>query len=99
VVQAERRWLAAESGLFSDRPHLRLDQAFWLDAQQIAAGRHWIVDAASGEVSLYGWCMQAYAEEAHADLLREAGLEIEARYESLTGVQDDAGFPVLVAKA
>jgi SAM-dependent methyltransferase len=96
-ASAERRWLAAESGLFSNKPHLRLDQAYWLEAQATAAGRHWIVDATSGEVSLYGWCMQAYTESAYADLLRDAGLQIEARYESLIGMQDGAGFPVLVA--
>jgi SAM-dependent methyltransferase len=47
------RWSAVQKGLFSDQPHLRCDQAFWHPATRHAAGRHWIVDAATGEVSLY----------------------------------------------
>ena len=91
------RWSVVQSGLFSDRPHLRCDQAFWLEESQHAAGRHWIVDAESGEVSLYGWTQKAYKDVEYEALLARNGLRVVARHPSLTGEQDDAGFPVYVA--
>jgi SAM-dependent methyltransferase len=91
------RWSVVQSGLFSDQPHLRCDQSFWLEATQHAAGRHWIVDAATGEVSLYGWTQKAYTDAEYEALLARNGLRVEARHPSLTGAADGAGFPVYVA--
>jgi hypothetical protein len=91
------RWSVVQSGLFSDQPHLRCDQSFWLPATQHAAGRHWIVDAATGEVSMYGWTQKAYADAEYEALLARNGLRIEALHPSLTGAPDEAGFPAYVA--
>jgi hypothetical protein len=91
------RWSVVQSGLFSDQPHLRCDQAFWLEDTQHAAGRHWIVDAATSEVSLYGWTQRAYTDADYEALLARNGLRIEDRYLSLTGAADKAGFPVYIA--
>jgi SAM-dependent methyltransferase len=91
------RWSVVQSGLFSDRPHLRCDQAFWVEDSQHAAGRHWIVDAETGEVSLYGWTQKAYTDAEYEAVLVRNGLRVKARYPGLTGKQDDAGFPVYVA--
>jgi SAM-dependent methyltransferase len=91
------RWSVVQSGLFSDQPHLRCDQSFWLEESQHAVGRHWIVDAATSEVGLYGWTQKAYSNAEYEALCARNGLRIEARYPSLTGKQDDAGFPVFVA--
>lgn len=91
------RWQAAETGLFIDAPHVRLDQSFWLEATAHAVGRHWIVNAATAEVSMYGWSMRAYTDEEYRILLAEAGLELIARYENLTGTDDPSEFPVLIA--
>jgi SAM-dependent methyltransferase len=91
------RWSVVQSGLFSDQPHLRCDQSFWLEATQHAAGRHWIVDAATGETTLYGWTQKAYADGEYEALLTRNGLRIAARHPSLTGAPDEAGFPAYVA--
>jgi SAM-dependent methyltransferase len=91
------RWSVVQSGLFSERPHVRCDQAFWLEDSQHAAGRHWIVDAETGEVKLYGWTQKAYSDAEYEVLFLRNGLRLEARHPSLTGNQDDAGFPVYVA--
>ena len=91
------RWSVVQSGLFSERPHLRCDQAFWLEESQHAAGRHWIVDAATSEVSLYGWTQKAYTDAEYEVLFDRNGLRVDARYPSLTGVADEGGFPVYVA--
>jgi SAM-dependent methyltransferase len=94
--QAAPRWQVVPSGLFSDEPHLRCDQGFWSEAGSIASGRHWIVDAASSEVTMYGWSMLAYDDAAYESLLADAGLRIEARFDSLTGDPDAGDFPVLL---
>jgi SAM-dependent methyltransferase len=94
---APARWSAVESGRFSDKPHLRLEQSFWLADSAHAAGRHWIVDAATGETTLYGWTMRAYTDKEYETLLAEAGLKLLARYENLTGTDEASEFPVLLA--
>jgi SAM-dependent methyltransferase len=97
--EAAPAWSAAEAGLFSERPHLRLDESFWLDAEGCAAGRHWLIDAETAEVTLYGWSMLAYTEEGYRSLLGEAGLSLQATYPSLSGEEDGKGFPVLLVRA
>jgi SAM-dependent methyltransferase len=94
---APPKWSVVQSGLFSDGPHLRCDQSFWLEDFGGAAGRHWIIDAATSEVTRYGWTMLAYDDAAYESLLIDAGLRLIARYDSLTGEADGAGFPVLLA--
>jgi hypothetical protein len=61
--------------------------------------RHWIVDASSGEVTLYFWSMLSYDDAGYEALLADAGLRIEARFDSLTGEPDVGDFPVLLARA
>jgi SAM-dependent methyltransferase len=92
------RWSAVESGLFSERPHLRLEQNFWLEESAHAVGRHWIVNAATGETTKYGWTMRAYTDAEYEGLLAEAGLKLIARYANLTGTEEASDFPVLLAQ-
>ncbi len=96
--KAPPRWMAVETGLFSEQPHLRLDQQFWLDDSHHAVGRHWVIDAATGETTKYGWSMRAYTEAEYEALLTEAGLKLIARYENLTGTDEASEFPVLLAE-
>lgn len=95
--EAAPKWSVVQSGLFSDAPHLRCDQAFWSEQGHVASGRHWLVDAGTSEVTLYGWSMLAYDDAAYDALLADAGLHIEARFDSLTGAPDAGDFPVLLA--
>src|SRR5512146_1323769 len=95
---APPRWSVVQSGLFADAPHLRCDQSFWLEAERLAAGRHWIIDATTSDVTRYGWTMLAYDDAGYEALLADAGLRLTARYDSLTGEADGAGFPVLLTE-
>ncbi len=92
------RWTAHESAVFSDSPHLRLDQQFWLEDSAHAVGRHWIVDAATGVTTKYGWTMRAYTDAEYEALLAEGGLKLIARYANLTGTDEVSDFPVLLAE-
>ena len=94
---APPRWTAVETGLFSDNPHLRLDQSFWLEDSAHASGRHWVIDATSAEVTKYGWSMRAYTNAEYEALLTEAGLNLLNRYANLTGTDEASEFPVLLA--
>lgn len=66
-------WHTAESGLFSEKPHLYLEEHFWNEERAVAMTRYFIVDAASGDVSEYSALMQAYSERQYDELLAGAG--------------------------
>jgi len=95
--EANPKWSVVQSGLFSEMPHVRCDESFWSEQGSVASGRHWIIDADSNEVTLYGWSMLAYDDAAYDTLLAEAGLRLEQRFVSLTGEPDAGDFPVLLA--
>ncbi len=71
-------WYSAESGLFSDRPHLYLEERHWDGASETCTTRYYIVDAATAEVTRYAGSMQAYSDEQYRSLLAGHGFgEIE----------------------
>jgi SAM-dependent methyltransferase len=94
-----QRWLPAASGLFSDAPHLRLDESRWdADAAQ-AVALNWIIDTETRLVERYATRTQAYTDDDYAKLLRHAGLSSELRtYPSLTGDGTDPVYLVLTAR-
>ncbi len=93
-------WSAHPEGLFSDRPHLLLHEAFWDEASQVATDRYFVIDAESGAVQRHAASQRAYSDAALQDLLRSAG------FAAVTPVEDwDAGrsfsdsfFAVIAAK-
>jgi hypothetical protein len=66
-------WRAEEAGLFSDRPHVRLDEHFWDEESATATTRYYIIDEASGDVARHAQTFQGYADDEYRALLREAG--------------------------
>ncbi|HJN93828.1 MAG TPA: class I SAM-dependent methyltransferase [Dehalococcoidia bacterium] len=83
--EAPPAWSSAAQGLFSDDPHLRLDEAFWDAKLDIATQRYYIVDAASGRVQRHAASMQAYSDAQYAELLVETGFTVDATHGMLTG--------------
>ena len=56
-------WYSAPSGLFSDTPHLVLQENFW-DAEEAASTtRFLVIDAQTASVSGYALSNEAYTEE------------------------------------
>lgn len=82
-------WDSAERGLFSDRPHLRLDEHSWDPHTKTATVRYFIVDAATGDVSSYAQTFQAYSRAEYRSLLTHWGFRNVEFVPSLTG--DTAG--------
>jgi SAM-dependent methyltransferase len=67
-------WQANEKGLFSDRPHLYLQEHFWDEPSASQTTRHLIIDAENADVQEFGTSMKAYTDEQYRKLFEKAGL-------------------------
>ena len=83
------RWYSAEKGLFSEQPHLYLEENFWDTTDQVAIQRYYIIDAATGEVAHHAASTQAYTNEAYRSLLSAGGFGRFRFFSSLGGSADD----------
>jgi SAM-dependent methyltransferase len=83
-------WYSAEKGLFSDEPHLFLQENFWDAKNKAAIQRYYVIDAATGGVTFNSSTMQAYTNEDYRLLLAECGFTDAVFYPSLGG---SAGSP------
>ncbi len=78
-------WHSAERGLFSDEPHLCLQESFWDEEKRVAVERYYVIDAATGEVTRHASSTQAYTDDEYRSLLAECGFCEEVIYPSLGG--------------
>jgi SAM-dependent methyltransferase len=97
IGTAAPTWRSAESGLFSDRPHLRLEEAFWDGSRQVATERYLIIDARTGDVTRYAQSIQSYSDAEYHAMLADAGFSLDGIFPSLTGVDNGGDFYALVA--
>lgn len=67
-------WQSFEKGLFSDKPHLCLEEHFWNDARHAAMSRYFVIDAESSASTEYSSQMQAYSDKEYEALFHAAGL-------------------------
>jgi SAM-dependent methyltransferase len=93
-------WYAAPGGLWSDRPHLCLQDNAWDAEQKAAVERYTIVDAETGAITQYAMTTQAASEEEVGALLTRCGLEQITFYPSLLGHADPnhEGFYAVLAQ-
>jgi SAM-dependent methyltransferase len=89
-------WHAAESGFFSDAPHLWLEESSWDPKTSTAAQRFFVIDAATGEVTQHGQTIQAYSNEEYQRLLAACGFPTTRLYATL-GNTDGAFHESLMA--
>jgi SAM-dependent methyltransferase len=96
-----RSWYSADCALFSDRPHLLLEENFWHADVHVATTRFLLVDAATGEVTTHAASYQAYTQEEYRSVLKECGFHEVRFHASLTGQADQSSpeYLVLVARA
>jgi len=81
-------WFTSEGGLFSPNPHLVLTENFWDEEQSAATIRHYVVEAATGNVIRYAQSMQAYTDDDYRKLLADVGFTAIQFFPSLTGIPD-----------
>jgi SAM-dependent methyltransferase len=84
-------WYSAEQSLFSDRPHVLLQEHMWRPDTSAAAIRYSIVDAESADVQTFVEGRQAYTEGEYLALLTEAGFTDIEVLPSLPGAPDGPG--------
>ncbi len=92
-------WYSADRYLFSDRPHLCLQEQAWDADTSSATIRYFIVDAATRDVSRYAGSYQAYTDDEYRALLEECGFAEIEFFPSLTGAKDEAERDLMVIVA
>lgn len=68
-------WFSASSSLFSDQPHVYLEEHFWDDALHATTFRYYVIDAASGQVTQCSSSSKAYTDEEFTAQLEQSGFE------------------------
>lgn len=81
-------WYSAEQSLFSERPHVLLQEHLWRPDTSTAAIRYSILDAAEGDVRTFVEGRQAYTEDEYRRLLADAGFGDIEVLPSLPGTPD-----------
>ena len=94
--QRPQTWYATQRGLFSDLPHICLQQQRW-DAKSCTATIRYAILNANGGVSVYGQTFQAYANDEYLDIVRGPGFVGVEIMPSLTG--DDVGDGLMAIAA
>jgi SAM-dependent methyltransferase len=96
----EPSWYSTASGLFSDRPHIVLQESFWSDGVSASTIRFMVIDAGRGAVSSYALSNEAYSDSELDAVLVGAGFEAIERFPSLSGreVDGETDLPVIVAR-
>ena len=93
-------WYSASSGLFSEQPHLCLEENFWAAQESVLTVRHFVVDAATSQVTQHVNNLQAYSDEQYHSLLTESGfVEIQFFLSQMSGADEtQSDFFAIVAR-
>jgi SAM-dependent methyltransferase len=83
-------WARQQTGLFSDQPHLYLEEHFWDEERRVLTDRYYVVDAATGDATEYVNTRQAYTHAELTALLDSAGFEAIEFHASLSGSEEAA---------
>jgi SAM-dependent methyltransferase len=75
-------WRALPKSVFSDSPHLWLEEHFWLPEDRVAIDRSFIVDG-EGDVQVFHNTLQAYSDDEYRALLEGAGFPAITQHSSL----------------
>ena len=69
-------WSSHESGLFSDAPHLLLEEGFWHEESSSAVKRWFVIDAQTGAVSAFSQTVVSRSEERLRSLVEDCGFKV-----------------------
>jgi len=90
IGHAPKTWYSAQTGLFSEAPHVYLQENMWDDEARVAIIRHYIVDAETGAIVCHSSSTQAYTNQEYRTLLSESGFIKPVFYSSLGGNEGEA---------
>jgi SAM-dependent methyltransferase len=92
-------WHSAETGLFSEQPHLWLQENVWDPPSCTAITRWFVIDAATAETQRLTQTMQAYTNEGYNRMLGEAGFVEVEFLPGLGGTPGDSSSPLMAITA
>jgi SAM-dependent methyltransferase len=92
-------WYSKERGVFSNRPHICLEEHSWHSATRTASVRYFIIDAKSGGLSRYAQSFQAYSKAQYRSLLAGCGFDNIEFHPSLSGTQGESHRDLMVVVA
>jgi len=94
-------WSAHDSGLFSSRPHMLLEEGFWHDDVQMAVKRWYVVDSETSEVTAYSQTVVEYTKPEIVALIEAEGFRVTDAPGGWVAGNDDGPpeFYPLVAEA
>ncbi len=97
--QSGPTWYSSPAGLFSDRPHIVLQENSWDEETSTSTTRFLVIDASTGAVSNYALSNEAYTDQELEEALRTAGFDMVKAFASLNGqtVAEESDLPVVVA--
>jgi ubiquinone/menaquinone biosynthesis C-methylase UbiE len=81
-------WFSSETGLFSPRSHICLDESTWNFDQNVAIKRFYVIDSTSSEITKYSSSYQAYTDKDYQNLLEDNGFNDVRILSSLEGNED-----------
>ena len=94
-------WYTSSSGLFSEQPHLVLQESAWDEEAHTATNRYYIIDTASGEVTRHAASYQGYTKDELRAVLANCGFTSICFHPAL-GVDDptepDSEFIAITAR-
>jgi SAM-dependent methyltransferase len=94
--EGSQSWSANEQSVFSDTPHLWLQEFHWDEETEVEIQVHWIIDAATGQLSHYAQCHQTYREADLVELCASVGLGDPQFHPPIVGIGEQYEFPLLV---
>jgi SAM-dependent methyltransferase len=91
-------WSAHERSVFSDEPHLWLQEHHWDEEASAEIHVFWILEAVTGRLQRHTQCHQAYTDETLVAMLADAGFTAPEFHDPVTGVDERFEFPLVVAR-
>ncbi|MBU8871057.1 MAG: class I SAM-dependent methyltransferase [Gemmatimonadales bacterium] len=98
VQEDSNDWSCHEKSVFSDEPHLWLQEFGWDPDTNTEVHVHWILTEKSGTLQRYVQCHQGWTDEELVSMLAAARLESAVFHPPITGVSEEFEFPVLVTR-
>lgn len=88
--EEDSSWYSAQAGLFSERPHLCLQEGLWDPHSSTATVRYFVIDGRTGDATQHAQSFQAYTEDELFSVLSNSGFTEPRVYPSLTGAESEA---------
>ena len=95
----ESTWYAVNNGLFSEKPHLCLQENCWNEGNSTLTKRCYIVDTQTAQVRYIAQCYQAYTRPRIQTLLKDRGFEDISFFSTLSGEQNTHDDDFMVVSA